>query len=365
MEKYEYDIMRKIRKLYFTHYSQVDIAKKLNLGRPYVVKIIKNRNFIAKKERYYRFLIEHAYCNNMSISDVAKIAGVKNRVLTSIKRKYKIVTKRFVWNKKINDEIKKQIIDYYEKGFSCGEIAKKFNFKTSKTVEDVLEKNGVSRRLPRETKRYDYNYFSLIDSHEKAYILGLLYTDGYIYKDYKGLCIQLTESDGYLLEKIAKKIGPAVSIIKINCDTKRKTTPNAKDMVRLGIYSKTLSEQVKNLGVVKRKTYDMEIPLDLIKEEFRYSLLRGIVDGDGTIGIAKTGNIWFKIATKSERFANSICSLVSDNFSVYKFKNKYGDMFSVILKGGNASTINCLKKMYADKNDLYLLRKYDRIKSLI
>jgi hypothetical protein len=70
--------------------------------------------------------------------------------------------------------------------------------------------------------------------------------------------------------------------------------------------------------------------------------------------------VWLKIATKSERFADSICQLF-DGFSKYEFQNGYGNMYSVILKGGNKKTIDILRKIYRHKNDLYLQRKFDKI----
>ncbi len=84
------------------------------------------------------------------------------------------------------------MIVMYEAGDTGSKIAKHFGFKTSKTLGDVLKKHGILSRPPRMRRRLDYSYLEKIDSHDKAYILGLLYTDGYVYKNYEGFCIQLT-----------------------------------------------------------------------------------------------------------------------------------------------------------------------------
>ena len=63
---------------------------------------------------------------------------------------------------------------------------------------------------------YNEDFFEKIDSLEKAYILGLIMTDGYIIKDYRGVGIQLTEKDGYILRKIAKILGSTNKILHIN-----------------------------------------------------------------------------------------------------------------------------------------------------
>jgi transposase len=366
MIKHEYLLKKQIKKLYFKLHSYDEIAIALGVKRHFIGEFCRKNKIYEQRERYYKYLVVYAYCNNMSIAKIAKQTGLKYTSLQRIKRKYGIETKRFdSANKKITEEMKNEMVDLYQQGFTCGEIIKKFGYKTSKTVEDVLKERKISTRPPRERRRYNYEYFNKIDSHDKAYILGLIYTDGYVYRDYAGFCIQLTENDGYLLEKIAGKIGDGCSVIHINCDSKRKSMKNVCDMTRLGVYSKIIGEQVKNLGVVKRKTYDLLIPENTIPQKFIYSFFRGVVDGDGSIGVPPNRTIWLRISTKSERFADCLCQLIPDGLKKYKYQTKYGDMFYLSLNGGNKNTIKVLKKMYKNKGDLYLQRKFDKIKHLL
>ena len=365
MTKYEYLLKKQIKKLYFKLHSYDEIAIALGVKRHFIGEFCRKNKIYEQRERYYKYLVVYAYCNNMSIEQIANELDLKHTSLKRIKRKYGIETKRFVVNKRITDEIKDEMVDFYKNGLTCGEIIKKFGYKTSKTVGDVLKERSINTRPPRERRRYDYEYFNKIDSHDKAYILGLLYTDGYIFKDYAGFCIQLTEGDGYLLEKIASIIGDGCSVIHINCDCKRRTMKNVLDMKRLGVYSKIIGEQVKKLGVVKRKTYDLQIPENVMPKKYIYSFLRGIVDGDGSLGVPPNRAIWLRISMKSEKFADGICELFPDGFKKHKYQTKYGDMFYLSLNGGNANTINVLKKMYKNKGDLYLQRKFDKIKHLI
>lgn len=363
MQTHEY---KKMRKMFFTHHSYAKIAEELQVSMELVAKTIKEKRLSQKRDRYYLYLVQYAYAKEMQVQDVAKICGISPVALNRVKRKHGIKTKRFrIYNKKITNAIKQQMISLYLEGNTCREIAQKFQFKSGKTVEDVLRENQIVCRDPCERRSLDYTFFDKIDSHDKAYILGLIYTDGYIYKEYGGFCIQLTEDDGYLLKAIAEKIGPSATMMHVCCDSKRKVLPNTKDMWRLGVYSKILAEQLRCLGVVKRKTYHLEIPLDLIPEEFHPSLLRGILDGDGSVGIAKTKNIWFTITTKSERFADTICLLEPGFLYKYEYENSFGKMYSVKLYGGNKKTIEVLRKIYLNKNDLYLKRKYSKIEMFL
>ena len=362
MEQHEYSLYKNLRRMYFQGLPFNDIAQNLVLSVHYVVELINDYRLKEKRERWYKYLVVQAYSTGRQISEVACVAGVKATTLNRVKRFHNIKTKRFsVHNKKITDEIKNQMVELYLSGMTGSEVAASFGYKTSKSVEDVLRQKGIKPRPARFRYKYNYDFFKLIDSHDKAYILGLLYTDGYIYRDYAGFGVQLTESDGYLLERIASLIGSDATVIHVSCDAKRKHMKNAKDMVRLGVYSKELAEQVKILGVVKRKTYHLSVPFNLIPENYRYSLLRGIMDGDGTVGVDKRGVIWLKASMKSKQFAVDICKMFLGDFSINRYENNYGDMYCVSIIGGRSNTIRVLNKMYEHKGDLYLQRKYDKI----
>lgn len=308
-------------------------------------------------------LINEAYSSKRSIKDIAVENGIKPSTLGRIKRKYGIKTKRFVHNKRITNQMEQDMIQLYQSGKSSGEIAKIYGYKTRNTVLNVLKKHEIKAKLGNEDyTQYNKDIFNKINSHDKAYILGLLYTDGYVIRDYEGVAIQLTLEDRYILDRIAPLFGLSASVIYINCDTKRKKMPNAKDMARLSVYCPKISEDLKKLGVIREKTCNLSIDAHIPKK-YIYSFLRGVIDGDGTLGIAKTGNIWCQISTKSEKFAIGICNLpISDKF--VRHSNPVGQ-WTVRLAGGNKQTIKFLKKMYKNKGNLYLERKYERIKSYI
>jgi len=69
---------------------------------------------------------------------------------------------------------------------------------------------------------------------------------------------------------------------------------------------------------------------------------------------------------RSEELASgSSRQLIPDGLKKHKYQTKYGDMFYLSLNGGNKNTIKVLKKMYKNKGDLYLQRKFDKIKHLL
>jgi hypothetical protein len=353
---------KKIRALYFCGTNLNLIANEIKKDISFVKEIISSMQYERKRKRYYRWLVNFAYSNNMSLLDISKKTKVNVLTLRKAKRENNICTKRQVHNKKINEDIEKLMIERYSSGVTCSLIAKEFGFKTSKTVENVLFKNGIPTRIPRKRRLLDYNYFKKINNHDKAYILGLLYTDGYIYRNYEGICIQLTQSDKYLLERIASKIGKSVTVIDVDCKSKRLIMPNSKNMSRLGIYSRELAEQVKSLGLIRNKTYNLEMTKK-VPDKYLYSFLRGVIDGDGCIGVYKTG-INCNFVSMAPKFVEQLVSLpkLKNVFKVYTSKN---GLKTVRVQGGKEKTISFLKLLYKNKNDLFLERKYEKVQDYL
>jgi hypothetical protein len=85
------------------------------------------------------------------------------------------------------------------------------------TIEKFLRKRGLKKG--RRLINVDESFFEKIDSHQKAYVLGLIYADGWNNVSGNKWGIQLTEGDGYLLEKIASliKYEGSIKILIPNC----------------------------------------------------------------------------------------------------------------------------------------------------
>ncbi len=360
-----------LRKMFFQKKEMKDICDQTKLTCRVIYRVVKENKWIRKRERYWLFLIKRAYRNNKSMERICEECGIKSiNILRRIKQKNNIKTKRFdIHNKKIDKNIEQKMIKDYNNLISSKKIAEKYEFKTHKTVLDILCKYGVKRREAKKITYYNINYFKKIDSHSKAYIMGLLLTDGYILRNYVGFGIQLREDDGYILENISARLGRSASVIFINCENKRKKARhngnknfiNVKDMKRLTIYNREIAEDLKKLGVVKNKTFIVRCPK--IKRQYLSSFFRGVWDGDGTIGIAKTGNIWCKVASASKLFLKDLKSFnIPFNFVLKEVNSK---LYKLRLIGGNSETIRFLKWIYKYKEDLYLKRKYAKVQNQI
>lgn len=98
---------------------------------------------------------------------------------------------------KLTKELYAQIIREYIEGNSITFLAKKYNLSQS-TISDILKKEKIEIKPPSSyyTKWHiDEKYFDVIDTPDKAYIIGLLYADGYNNMSSHRVSLSLQETD--------------------------------------------------------------------------------------------------------------------------------------------------------------------------
>lgn len=131
---------------------------------------------------------------------------------------------------------------------------------------------GIKKNIrPVRKSKYsiDINYFKDMDTSEKNYWYGFLWADGSVYKNNFEFTLQ--KRDTYILEEFKKAIA-STHLIKSHC----KYNTN-----RFCISSMGLIRDLKKLNITERKSYSDLTPL--VNEEFFFSFLMGIFDGDGTV----------------------------------------------------------------------------------
>ena len=129
--------------------------------------------------------------------------------------------------------------------------------------------NGIARTGMRSA-HLNHEFFDVIDTHDKAYILGLAFADGNVSKSLKRWCIDLHERDESLLQETAKTIG-----------IKTKSFPGGR-CKRLEVRSDKQARRLSELGCLPNKTY-VHGPVIFPKGELERSFWRGFFDGDGSI----------------------------------------------------------------------------------
>ena len=139
----------------------------------------------------------------------------------------------------------------------------------------------------------DENFFEIINTEEKAYILGFFYADGAnceLNGELIGISFTQLEQDVDILEKI--KTAMKADYNFYSCVQKT----NGKVKYKFSINSKKLSERLSELGASPRKSLTLKFPnKDIFKsEDLIRHFIRGYFDGDGCIWDGKPKRVEIK-----------------------------------------------------------------------
>lgn len=278
-------------------------------------------------------------------------------------------SKDYYWKTKRSGKLVKKIKDasdeYKNSLLSHTAIAKKYGISAQPFLTHLKEHNiyDESRKGTRG-KNYNERIFDSIDSEEKAYWLGFIFADGYIYSapltktkgriDYNfELCLKGEDKDH--MQKFANFIGYSKELKVTKADK------NGHTRCRVCLSSKHLWETLYNLGCIPNKSLTLQFPDEKIFSNKKYIIdfIRGYFDGDGWISYTNkehTGMSMGMLGTKD--FINSCCEYLEIS---PKLEHNHGNekestmRFTLSHKQGFPPLV----KLY-NKATIYLDRKYSR-----
>ena len=176
--------------------------------------------------------------------------------------------------KVITEELKQEIIKYYlSQPMTMKQVEEKYELShptITKILKDVPKYTKAKLNSPNMKERF----FQEINNEASAYFLGLLISDGNVFKDTTGrqasISITLDLKDEYMLEKFKEVLQTNTSI-----------GYDGRGCGQIAVRSNIMAEDLAQYGVVPRKSYNTYLP-QISKEMMRH-LIRGIFDGDGSI----------------------------------------------------------------------------------
>jgi len=308
--------------------------------------------------------IIHLYSNENSIYKITKDLNVPKSTLIRRLRKWGFSDEKINFGHKgnLNNLLKDKqelAIKLFEEGKSCGEISRILGYSSCCTWK-LLNKLGIS--MSDYKYSVDEEFFKIINTQEKAYVLGWMYSDGNICAN-KSFRISIHVKDEEILHKIRKILkyeGPIkhIKTKKVNCG----------DQVSLVISRKTMVNDLINLGCYNNKSLILKLPtFDLVPQELFYHFLRGYFDGDGGVHITKSNKIGYVGITGSYCFITSLSEfLVNYSPKIYASnkniqQDKCAHTLRITKQENIIPFINCL---YKDAN-IYLDRKYQLIRTFL
>lgn len=216
--------------------------------------------------------------------------------------------------------------------------------------------------------KYNKDYFSKIDTEDKAYWLGFLYADGSINRFYKNdkirsmtLELGLAVQDREHLEKFKKCTESNIPIFE------RTNRLNGKEYqsVRIQWNNTKVCYDLIDLGCTPHKTYDIRMPsYDIVPKEFMRDFLRGFFDGDGCISISEMNSKPHIVVTITgiENMLVDIYEYLISEKVIRKVPKIHRDKRSKacsIFFYGSDSNKELLDYLYKDST-IYLDRKYQK-----
>ena len=221
----------------------------------------------------------------------------------------------------------------------------------------VFSKFKIKTRETFLQETIQHDYFDIIDSESKAYLLGFFYADGSITKNYH-ISLSLTEEDIEIINLFKKEICPEYKITFIRSYTNKKTGYVSKPMASITFKSKHMCETLFNYGIYNRKTYNDLISLDFIPQDMLIHFIRGYWDGDGCSCITQVTkkHITKDGVLKKYSYLNynwNIISFTDKHLLILKkFLNKNYNINSNIIKTKKGHFLLEINK----KNDYFMMR---------
>lgn len=292
--------------------------------------------------------------NGMYVKDIAGKYGLKTQTVYSF-----LIRNGIRIRKALTDEDILDICSSYTSGEKVETISRRHHIDNAKT-RSILREHGIYVVKQNDIRKYtlDETYFDKIDTANKAYILGLLYSDGNNRVDNHCIRISLQEGDVDILKKIQLELNSnAPLVFKDNLNIISSDGLSRRSQYCLTVCSKYMSDRLVELGVVPNKSLIVTYP-NLIKDEFVKDFIRGYLDGDGSISNLKQAKVSFTgCYDLFVGFDEAIYSHLGFRGHFYHCKNKAPSTYSYVFYG-EYNTRKLLKWLY-DGADLFMQRKYN------
>lgn len=218
---------------------------------------------------------------------------------------------------------------------------------------------------------FNKNYFDIINTKEKAYWIGFIWSDGYVCKHNKdkyitfSLKLSLSDVDEEHIYKFKKQIESTHIIRRYDISGFKTKNKESRLCISNTHFGNTLYDKY---GLIPRRS-DILPLIENVPNEFYQDLIRGIFDAEGCVVMK---NIKFKKYNRKEcsisittnenilEFINNIFIEKGLTNTKYKLQKRHKDRDGIcktMMITGNNITLKILNWIYED-SDVYLDRKY-------
>ena len=235
----------------------------------------------------------------------------------------------------------------YLSGKSVPTIEKEYGVNRDKLYK-FLRENKMTRSHREKSLKYYCNedFFNNIDNEIKAYWLGYICADGYIYKTKYGHIASISSKDIEHLKLFIKDIESNYEVKEYDAITTYGKTHYGK----ITITSTKVFNSLNNHGCVEKKSKILQPPK--IDKNLERHWVRGYYDGDGSIRISQSSKSGYGLSVLGTQ---SVIAWIKDRVG----GSSWYDVIKDIWYLDTTITLEVLDFLY-DNSNRYLQRKFDR-----
>lgn len=240
---------------------------------------------------------------------------------------------------------------YEHKDKVCNYCGEKFKYNSKNPHQKFC---SVLCQIKSRAYKVDENFFQKIDSQGKAYLLGLIFSDGSLAEKR----VNFASNDKKLVELCKKLLKSKAPIYHYQ-----------KSFILIS-GNRNLYNSLRELGVIERKSWK-EYGLPPIPESLMWHFLRGVFDGDGSFYIDDRGNgkwryLCASFSCGSRRFLREIKErLEKQDIKTHniRFDRKPNNKGSWQLRISKKESVKKFANYLYENSKYFLERKYKIVKT--
>lgn len=310
------------------------------------------------------------YKQGLSTTDICNQLGENRDRGYSLLRRKGLKSNSYK-SKKYTPEFLEQIKQEYLNGATVEQLQEKYPDKKG-SINDYLRKMGITRPNGK-VAHCNHNYFSNIDTPQKAYFLGLLTADGCVRhikenQNSWSIRLELKVEDKYIIEEFARAIE---SNLQVKEYKQKEIRHNYNDKVYISnkhnayfmTHSTQMAQDLIKWGCTPNK-YTSQIVVPNIDEKFLRYYLLGFYDGDG---IACAGKKQYMGFVGNKEMMESVCETIEKLLCIPKptiYYNKFSHIYFVQYYK-KEDMLKLFHFFYDNLTIPCLIRKYNKMKQAL
>ena len=262
------------------------------------------------------------------------------------------VPSRHPW---LSDKRKMEIVDCYKNHQSLHVVSKMMHC-SNQTISDLLKEFNVKQISQAEQHRIyeiDEDYFNIIDTPNKAYVLGILFADGNVSKKGNYITISLQERDKDVLDALNKEYGGNRKLSFLEYSKKNK---NWQNQYCLTVASKKMHDDIIRQGAMPQKSLNLRFPKYVPDELIRH-FVRGYFDGDGNLAKKEDRCSLISTVDFCEQLADIVSNVLNIHATIMYCHGREDKTTRTFQIAGKCQVKAFLDWIYEDA-DIYMERKY-------